>query len=174
MPIYETVYILRPDLSKNQTEQINQDFKDIISKVDAAVKFGREEYWGVRTLAYRIRKQRKGHYLMFNYEGQSAIVPELERRMRLNEDVLRYMTILLREMPTEPSVMMKSAEEDDTVRRPRRDNRSFDNSDDSAKAAEVKTETAEVETPAEAVEADAPVEVAETNDAEQKTEKEQE
>ena len=118
MPIYETVYVLRPDLSKSQVEQINEDYLNII-KADA-VKVGRQEYWGMRNLAYRIRKQRKGHYLLINYESGHAIVNEVERKMRLNEDVLRYMTIKLEEMPTEASPMMKMMDEDDYSRRPRR------------------------------------------------------
>ncbi|MCH9851867.1 MAG: 30S ribosomal protein S6 [Alphaproteobacteria bacterium] len=118
MPIYETVCILRPDLSKAQVDQINSDNIDIIKSVDKAVKIGRQEYWGARTLAYRIKKQRKGHYLLVNYEGESAAVKELERKMGLNEDVLRYITVRLDAMPTEPSPMMKIVEDDD-YRRPR-------------------------------------------------------
>ncbi len=118
MPIYETVCILRPDLSKAQIDQINSDNIDIIKSVDKAVKIGRQEYWGARTLAYRIKKQRKGHYLLVNYEGESAAVKELERKMGLNEDVLRYITVRLDAMPTEASPMMKIAEDDD-YRRPR-------------------------------------------------------
>ena len=118
MPIYETVCILRPDLSKAQVDQINSDNIDIIKSVDKAVKIGRQEYWGARTLAYRIKKQRKGHYLLVNYESESVAVKELERKMGLNEDVLRYMTVRLDAMPTEASPMMKIVEDDD-YRRPR-------------------------------------------------------
>ena len=118
MPIYETVCILRPDLSKTQVDQINSDNIDIIKSVDKAVKIGRQEYWGARTLAYRIKKQRKGHYLLVNYESESAAVKELERKMGLNEDVLRYITVKVDFMPTEPSPMMKIID-DDEFRRPR-------------------------------------------------------
>ena len=113
MPIYETVYILKPDLSASQVTEANDNYIKLISKdLDNKAKVGRQEYWGLRNITFRMRKQRKGHYLLINYEGASAIVDEFERRMRLNEDVMRYMTIRLEVMPTKPSMMMKRLEEE--------------------------------------------------------------
>ena len=113
MPIYETVYILKPDLSASQVTEANDNYIKLISKdLEDRAKVGRQEYWGLRNITFRMRKQRKGHYLLINYEGASAIVDEFERRMRLNEDVMRYMTIRLEVMPTKPSMMMKRLEEE--------------------------------------------------------------
>ncbi len=117
MPIYETVYILRPDLSVTQVEEINQKYMKLISEdLENKAVIGRQEYWGLLNISFRMRKQRKGHYLMLNYEGASAIINEFERRMRLSEDVMRYMTIRLKTMPTEPSIIMRRMEERDDER----------------------------------------------------------
>lgn len=104
MPIYETVLIARQDLSDAQVKEIVDANEKIIN--DAGGKILKTENWGLRTLAYRINKNRKGHYVLIESDTPAPAMLEMERVMRLNEDVLRYMTIKL-EKPTEgPSVIM--------------------------------------------------------------------
>lgn len=110
MAYYETIFIVRQDLSEKQVETLTNDYAKIIA--DNGAKIARTENWGLRTLAYRIRKNRKGHYVMFHIDGAHDAVAEMERQMRLNEDILRYMTIRMEELPTEPSVMLRKSDYD--------------------------------------------------------------
>lgn len=105
MAFYETVFIARQDLSTKQTEELAQSFEKIIK--DQGAKVERTEHWGLRTLAYRINKNRKGHYVLFHTDGPSEAIKELERNMRLNEDVLRYMTVRIDEIPADGTIMSK-------------------------------------------------------------------
>ena len=110
MATYETVLIARQDLSDAQVKEITESCEKIIK--DDGGKILKTENWGLRTLAYRINKNRKGHYVLIESDTQAPALHEMERTLRLNEDVLRYMTIRL-EQPTEgPSVMMEKAEKD--------------------------------------------------------------
>jgi small subunit ribosomal protein S6 len=111
MAFYETVFIARQDLSSAQTEALTEDFSKLI--VELGGKVTKTEQWGLRSLTYRINKNRKGHYVLMNIDGPHAAVAELERRMRLNEDVLRYLTIRMDELENEPSAMMRSRGERD-------------------------------------------------------------
>ena len=104
MAIYECVYIARQELTAAQTEQLSKDLTKIVSSNSGEIK--RQEYWGLRNLAYKIRKNRKGHYTMFHIEGPASAIGELERNMRLNEDILRYLTVKIDRLPEGPSVMM--------------------------------------------------------------------
>ncbi|VAW15121.1 SSU ribosomal protein S6p, partial [hydrothermal vent metagenome] len=80
-----------------------------------------KEYWGLKTLAYRIRKNRKGHYSLFNIEAPHAAMEEMERQMRINEDILRFLTLRVEKLNDGPSVMMQKRDRDDrSDRRPRR------------------------------------------------------
>ena len=106
MPYYESVYIARPDISAQQVEALTQQFTTIISENGGSV--GKTEYWGLRNLAYRIKKSRKGHYVMMNLDAPNAAVAEMERHMRLSEDVIRILTIRVDELEEEPSVVMQS------------------------------------------------------------------
>ena len=121
MALYECVYIARQELTVAQTEQLSKDLIKIISSNDGEIK--NQEYWGLRNLAYKIRKNRKGHYTMFHIDSPSSTIVELERNMRLNEDILRYLTIKIESLPEGSSVMMTARPD-----RPRRTDRYEDNS----------------------------------------------
>ncbi len=124
MANYETVFIARQDVSSAQVEALADGYAEHIKNHNGTLS--RREYWGLRNLAYRIRKNRKGHYILFNYDAAPDVVAEMERQMRLSEDVLRYMTVRTEDLPEEPSVVMQRREErgrggDRGDRRPRRD-----------------------------------------------------
>ena len=91
MRLYESVFIARQDVSSAQVEAMADEFAGIITSTGGSIK--KREYWGLRTLAYRIKKNRKGHYVLFNMETDSETLKEYERIMGLNEDVLRFMNI---------------------------------------------------------------------------------
>ena len=120
MAIYECVYIARQELTAAQAEQLSKDLTKIVSSNSGEIK--RQEYWGLRNLAYKIRKNRKGHYTMFHIEAPASAIEELERNMRLNEDILRYLTVKIDKLPDGPSVMMTARPD-----RPRRTDRYEDN-----------------------------------------------
>lgn len=106
MPLYESVYIARPDISATQVEALTADMTKILEENGGKVT--KDEYWGLKSLAYRIKKNRKGHYSLMNIDAPAAALTEMERNMRLHEDVLRYMSIRVDEHEEEPSVMMQS------------------------------------------------------------------
>lgn len=106
MPLYESVYIARPDISATQVEALTADMTKILEENGGKVT--KDEYWGLKSLAYRIKKNRKGHYSLMNIDCPAAALTEMERNMRLHEDVLRYMSIRVDEHEEEPSVMMQS------------------------------------------------------------------
>ena len=105
MRLYESVIIARQDVSTTQVETLVDEFSAIIEKAGGSIH--KKEFWGLRGLAYRIKKNRKGHYVMLNIETDSETLNEFERIMSLNEDVLRFMTIAIEEVDPEPSVMMQ-------------------------------------------------------------------
>ena len=105
MRLYESVFIARQDVSTTQVENLTKEFSAIIES--GGGKIHKHEYWGLRTLAYRVKKNRKGHYVMLNLETPPETLAEYERIMGLNEDVLRFMTIAIEEVDPEPSVMMQ-------------------------------------------------------------------
>jgi small subunit ribosomal protein S6 len=104
MPYYENVFIARQDISSAQIETITDSMVTLIDETGGRVS--RREYWGVRSLAYRMKKNKKGHYVLLNFEAPSSTVLEMERQMRLNEDILRILTIKTDDLPEEPSVVM--------------------------------------------------------------------
>jgi small subunit ribosomal protein S6 len=106
MALYETVFIARQDISSAQAETLAQTFSQMI--VDNGGQITKTEHWGLKTLSYRMNKNRKGHYVLLNIDGPSAAVLEMERNMRINEDVLRYMSIRVDEHEEGPSAMMQS------------------------------------------------------------------
>lgn len=113
MPYYETVFIARQELTPAQVEEMTTAFSKILK--DNGGKVTKTENWGLRTLAYRINKARKGHYVLIESDAPGAAVIELERNMRFNEDVLRYLTINLETLSKGPSAIMdKSGRDDDT------------------------------------------------------------
>lgn len=119
MSYYENIFIARQDISAAQVEALADAFTEVIT--GAGGQIHRREYWGLKSLQYRIKKNRKAHYVLLNIEAASEAMQEMERQMRLNEDVLRHMTIRTDELPEGPSVMMqgRGGRDDD---RPRRDN----------------------------------------------------
>ena len=106
MTYYECVFIARQEISSTQAEQLADEMAEIIVNNGGEVK--NREYWGLKNLAYRIKKNRKGHYTMFHLEAPSDAVGEMERNMGLNEDILRHLTIRLDELPEGPSIMMQA------------------------------------------------------------------
>ena len=106
MPYYESVFIARPDISATQVEALTETFKSIVGETGGKVT--KAEYWGLRNLTYRIKKNRKGHYSLLNLDATPAAVKELERNMGINEDVLRYVTIRVDELEEGPSIMIRS------------------------------------------------------------------
>lgn len=110
MPLYEHVFLARQDVTSQQVEQMIDQYKGVIAEHGGTV--GKTEYWGVKSLAYRINKNRKAHFTLLNIEAPSAAVVEMERQMKINEDVLRFMTIRVDEHETEPSAMMQRRDRD--------------------------------------------------------------
>jgi len=111
VPLYEHVYLARQDLAPAQVEALTEGFTKIIT--EGGGQLASQEYWGLRSIAYRIAKNRKAHYVLLNIEAPAAAVQELERQASLSEDVIRYMTIRVDKLETEPSAMMRKAEKRD-------------------------------------------------------------
>ncbi len=111
MKNYETLFIVRQEATTPQVEAIADEMVALVEEKGG--KIARRENWGLKTLAYRIRKSRKGHYILLNYESDSDAVDAIQYKMRYSEDILRYMTLRTEDLPTEPSVNMRSADEDE-------------------------------------------------------------
>jgi len=105
MPLYESVFIVRQDVTAAQVDSLADAFAKIVDENGGNIQ--RREYWGLRSLSYRIKKNRKGHYVLFNLDAPPASIEEMERNMRLNEDVLRYMTVRVEKLREEPSPIMQ-------------------------------------------------------------------
>jgi small subunit ribosomal protein S6 len=116
MPLYENVFIARQDISGVQVDALADAFTQLLMDNGGEVK--KREYWGLRNLSYRMRKNRKGHYMLLNIEAPPPAIAELERTMRINEDVIRYLTIRVDSLDDGPSVIMQSrGNRDDRQRR---------------------------------------------------------
>ena len=102
MSLYESVIIIRQETSAQQVEALGDTYADVINKNGGSIK--KRENWGLRSLAYKIKKNRKGHYILFNIDAPSAAIQEMERLMSLNEDVLRYLTLKVDELDEGPSI----------------------------------------------------------------------
>ena len=111
MPLYEHIFLSRQDVSAQQVEDLTKTYTDLLAENGG--KVAKSEYWGVKSLSYRINKNRKAHYTLLNIEAPAAAVAEMERQMRINEDVLRFMTIRVDEHEEGPSVMMQKRDRDD-------------------------------------------------------------
>jgi small subunit ribosomal protein S6 len=111
MALYEHVYLARQDASAAQVEALTEQFKNVITA--GGGKIGKVEYWGVKSLAYRIRKNRKAHITLLNIEAPAAAITEMERQMGINEDVLRFMTVKVEAHEDGPSAMMRKREDSD-------------------------------------------------------------
>ena len=106
MRLYESVFIARQDVSTTQVENLTKEFSAIIE--NGGGKIHKHEYWGLRALAYRVKKNRKGHYVMLTLEADNDTLREYERIMGLNEDILRFMNISIEEVEEGPSIMMQA------------------------------------------------------------------
>ena len=104
MPLYEHVFIARQDISPAQVEALTETLQKIVT--DNGGKIAKSEYWGLRSLQYKIKKNRKGHYGLMNIEAPAAAIEELERQERINEDILRVMTLRVEEHDTNPSPVL--------------------------------------------------------------------
>src|SRR5690606_32205617 len=112
MPLYEHVFLARQDVSAQQVEELTEQYKSVIEENGG--KIGKVEYWGVRPLSFRMNKNRKAHYSLMNIDAPHPAVAEMERQMRLNDDVLRFMTLRVEEHEEEPSAMLaRRGERDD-------------------------------------------------------------
>ena len=124
MPLYEHVFLARQDISAQQVEGLLQTFRSLLEENGG--KVGKTEYWGLKTLAYRIKKNRKAHYTLMDIDAPHEAVAELERQMGLSTDIIRFMTIKVDEHEEGPSAMMRRSDRDDRGDRgdrrgPRRD-----------------------------------------------------
>jgi small subunit ribosomal protein S6 len=117
LSLYETVFIARQDISGTQVDALADTLTQLVADQGGEIK--KREYWGLRNLSYRMNKNRKGHYMLFNIDAPPAAIAEMERTMRINEDVLRYLTIRVEQLEEGPSPVMQNrgSRED----RPRRD-----------------------------------------------------
>ena len=111
MALYEHIFLARKDISGQQVDALIENFKTIIEEGGGSV--GKIENWGLKTLPYRVKKNRKAHYALMNIDAGSDAVAEMERQMRLHEDVLRYMTIRVEEHDESPSAPLRKNDRDD-------------------------------------------------------------
>jgi small subunit ribosomal protein S6 len=117
MPLYEHVFLVRQDVTSQQVEALAEQYKGIIEAGNGTV--AKTEMWGVKSLAYRIKKNRKAHFTLMNIEAPPAALAEVERQMGISEDVLRFMTLKVEEHEEGPSAMMQKRERDDRKDRER-------------------------------------------------------
>ena len=111
MAFYESVVISRPELTVAQVENLYKTLEEILSKNSALIK--KYEYWGLRNLAYKINKNKKAHYSMLNIDGKTDAIQEFERQMRLNQDIIRFLTIRINTIKDEPSILSSGNEKND-------------------------------------------------------------
>jgi small subunit ribosomal protein S6 len=110
MPLYETVLIARNDVTQQQVETVADEIGTELEAAGGAVK--KREYWGLRGLAYRIKKNRKGHYMLLALDAKPDFVNEMERKLGLNEDILRFMTVRIEEVDEAPSAVLSRKSDD--------------------------------------------------------------
>ena len=127
MPLYEHVFMARQDVTSQQVETMVDQYRGVIEQNGGTVE--KTEMWGVKSLAYRIKKNRKAHFTLFNHSAPPAAVSEMERQMRINEDILRFVTIRVDALDAEPSVMMQKRDRDDRKDRERGRRRDDDGPD---------------------------------------------
>jgi small subunit ribosomal protein S6 len=110
MPLYEHVYLARQDVSAQQVEELTAQFTGVIEQLGGKVT--KAEYWGVKSLSFRMRKNRKAHFTLLNVDAPPAALVEIERQERINEDILRYLTVRVDELEEGPSAMMRKVDRD--------------------------------------------------------------
>jgi len=111
MPLYEHVFLARQDISQAQVEALTKEYGEVITEGGGRV--GKTEYWGLKTIAFKIKKNRKAHYSLMNLDAPPAAIAEMERRMGLSPDVIRFITIRVEAHETEPSIQMRKVDRDD-------------------------------------------------------------
>ncbi|ATQ69423.1 MULTISPECIES: 30S ribosomal protein S6 [Methylosinus] len=111
MALYEHIYLARQDISPQQVEALTGQFKTIIASLGG--KVSKTEYWGVKSLAYRIKKNRKAHFTLLNIEAPPAALAEVERQQGLSEDVLRFLTLRVDALEEGPSAQLRKRDDDD-------------------------------------------------------------
>ena len=116
MALYEHIFLARQDVSAQQVEDLTKSLTEVLSS--GGGKVTKNEYWGLKSLSYRIRKNRKAHYSLLNIDAPPAAVAEMERQMRINEDILRFMTVRVDKLEDGPSAMMQKRDRDDRSDRP--------------------------------------------------------
>jgi small subunit ribosomal protein S6 len=114
MPLYEHVFLARQDISQAQVEALTKEYSDVIT--EGGGKVGKTEYWGLKTVAFKIKKNRKAHYSLMNLDAPPAAIAEMERRMGLSPDVIRFITIRVEAHETEPSIQMRKTDRDERGR----------------------------------------------------------
>ena len=119
MPLYEHVFLARQDVTAQQVETMVETYKGVIETGGGTIE--KIESWGVKSLAYRIKKNRKAHFTLLNISAPPAALAEMERQMQISEDVLRFMTIRVEQLEAEPSAMMQKRDRDDRKDRDRGD-----------------------------------------------------
>jgi small subunit ribosomal protein S6 len=110
MPLYEHVFLARQDASPQQVDELTAQMTGIVQQLGG--KITKTESWGVRSLTYRIAKNRKAHFVLLNIDAPSAAIAEIERQERISEDVLRYLSVRVEELEEGPSAMMRKADRD--------------------------------------------------------------
>jgi small subunit ribosomal protein S6 len=115
MALYEHIYLARQDLTAQQVEALTEQFKTTVAGLGGTV--GKIEYWGVKSLAYRIKKNRKAHFTLINVDAPPAALAEAERQWSINEDVLRHMTIKVEALEDGPSAMLRKRDDDENRER---------------------------------------------------------
>ncbi|TKW75044.1 MAG: 30S ribosomal protein S6 [Bradyrhizobium icense] len=110
MPLYEHVFLARQDASTQQVEELTTQMTGIVEQ--AGGKVTKTENWGVRSLTYRMNKNRKAHFVLLNIEAPSSAIAEIERQERISEDVIRYLSVRVEEHEEGPSAMMRKADRD--------------------------------------------------------------
>jgi small subunit ribosomal protein S6 len=127
MPLYEHVFLARQDISAQQVEALVQSFREILEGHGGTL--GKTEYWGLKSLSFRIKKNRKAHYTLLNIDAPHDAVAELERQERLSTDVIRFLTVRVDELDAAPSAMMRRADRDEREGRGDRGDRDRDRGD---------------------------------------------
>jgi small subunit ribosomal protein S6 len=117
MALYEHVFLARQDVSGQRVDELLEQYKGVIEAGGGTV--GKTEYWGLKSLSFRINKNRKAHYALMNIEGPHQAITEMERQMGINEDILRFLTMRVETLEDEPSVQMQKKERDERRRRDR-------------------------------------------------------
>ncbi len=121
MALYEHIYLARQDISAQQVDALTARFKAVIESFGGKVE--KLEYWGVKSLAYRIKKNRKAHFSLLNIDAPPAALTEMERQMGINEDIIRFMTIRAEALEQGQSAMLRKRDDDDRGERPERGER---------------------------------------------------